>query len=367
MGAMDPSFNHPEFVKDPHERIPMPETEWTPEMREIYEEIISNLGEKVEEDIIENLSPRQGDIVLIQILFLKVTAHRHKTGGKDDLTINKNLRALHRSLLLDALNRNAAFNEVLNIIKNGRYDRVVIGTNPASLVDLYTQAGRQSVYEQATDEFEKKDRIITNMLSPYLTRNYTNTRKLIDVIEGLYNNPAAEVKKLALERNAMMRYMYIEGGLETRYVPIQVSEQPPMPTIDNNEEDENFDYGLDGDVWNGNEMNNQEEDETEKINENNLNDNPNENETPQKEENKSEDDAKPAVSRTTEEEIAAYQLGLEQPNSVIKLDKDKFGSMKENEIRNHLTEKVGPYLRAHYGEYSDELMEEIIKENSFKI
>eukprot|EP00956_Cyclotella_meneghiniana_P031742 scaffold84349_cov44-Cyclotella_meneghiniana.AAC.1 len=115
-----------------------------------------------------------------------------------------------------------------------------------------------------------------------------------------------------------------------------------MPTIDNKEEDENFDYGLDGDDWNGNETNNQEEVETEKINENNLNDNPNENETPQKKENKSEDDAKPAASRTTEEEIAAYQLGLEQPNSVIKLDKDKLGSaMKENEIRNHLTKKIG--------------------------
>ena len=41
--------------------------------------------------------------------------------------------------------------------------------------------------------------------------------------------------------------------------------------------------------------------------------------------------------------------------------------MKEGEISKYLTEKLGPYLRAHYGEYSDELMEEIIKENSFKI
>ena len=163
--------------------------------------------------MIEGLTPRQGDIILIQLLFMKVTAHRHRSGGKDDLTINKNLRVFHRSLLLDALNRNNAFNEVLKIIKNGKYDRVVIGTNPASLLDLYTQAGRQSVYEQASDEDEKKDRIITNMLTPYLMRNYTNTKKLFEVIEGLYNNAVGEVRKLAMERNAMMRYMYIEGGL----------------------------------------------------------------------------------------------------------------------------------------------------------
>lgn len=80
-------------------------------------------------------------------------------------------------------------------------------------MDLYTQAGRQSVYEQASDEYEKKDRIITNMLTPYLMRNYTNTKKLFEVIEGLYNNAVGEVRKLAMERNAMMRYMYIEGGL----------------------------------------------------------------------------------------------------------------------------------------------------------
>eukprot|EP00956_Cyclotella_meneghiniana_P003112 scaffold3806_cov41-Cyclotella_meneghiniana.AAC.3 len=95
---------------------------------------------------------------------------------------------------------------------------------------------------------------------------------------------------------------------------------------------------------------------------------PNENEKARNEENKDEEDAKPAASITTEEEIEAYQLGLEQPNSVIKLEKEKLGSMKESEISKYLTEKLGPYLRAHYGEYSDELlMEEIIKENSFRI
>eukprot|EP00956_Cyclotella_meneghiniana_P003287 scaffold3976_cov45-Cyclotella_meneghiniana.AAC.17 len=57
----------------PYERIPMPETEWTLEMREVYEEIISKLDEKVEEDMIEGLTPRQGDIILIQLLFMKVT------------------------------------------------------------------------------------------------------------------------------------------------------------------------------------------------------------------------------------------------------------------------------------------------------
>ena len=146
MGAMDPTFNSPDYVRDPHERTQMPETEWTTEMRDIYEEIISRLDEKIEEDIIENLTPKQGDIVLIQLLFMKVVAHRNRAGDKDDAMINKNLRVLHRSLLLDALNRNSAFNEVLKIIKNWKYDRIVIGSTPASLSDLYTQAGRQSVY-----------------------------------------------------------------------------------------------------------------------------------------------------------------------------------------------------------------------------
>eukprot|EP00956_Cyclotella_meneghiniana_P013731 scaffold20026_cov46-Cyclotella_meneghiniana.AAC.1 len=124
MGAMDPTFNSPDFVKDPHERTPMPETEWTIEMRDIYEEIILRLDEKIEEDIIEDLTPKQGDIVLIQLLFMKVAAHRNRAGGKEDAMINKNLRVLHRSLLLDALNRSSAFNEVLKMIKNGKYDRI---------------------------------------------------------------------------------------------------------------------------------------------------------------------------------------------------------------------------------------------------
>ena len=119
MGAMDPTFNSPDYVRDPHERTPMPETEWTLEMRDIYEEIILKLDEKIEEDMIESLTPKQRDIILIQLLFMKVTAHRNRAGGKDDAMINKNLRVLHCSLLLDALNRNNTFNEVLKIIKNG--------------------------------------------------------------------------------------------------------------------------------------------------------------------------------------------------------------------------------------------------------
>eukprot|EP00956_Cyclotella_meneghiniana_P010674 scaffold14929_cov23-Cyclotella_meneghiniana.AAC.1 len=256
MGAMDPTFNSPDYVRDPHERTPMPETEWTLEMRDIYEEIILKLDEKIEEDMIESLTPKQGDIILIQLLFMKVTAHRNRAGGKDDTMINKNLRVFHCSLLLDALNRNNTFNEVLKIIKNGKYDRVVIGTSPASVLDLYTQAGRQSVYEQASDEDEKKERIITNMLTPYLMRNYTNTNKLFEVIEGLHNNTVGAVRKLAMERNAMMRYIYIEGGLlSTRYVPIQVSEQLPTPITNDNEEDDNFDYENDGEDLNSQETN----------------------------------------------------------------------------------------------------------------
>eukprot|EP00956_Cyclotella_meneghiniana_P006835 scaffold9202_cov42-Cyclotella_meneghiniana.AAC.1 len=238
MGAMDPiTFNNADYVRDPHECTPMPETEWTLEMREIYKEIISKLDEKVEEDMIEGLTPRQGDIILIQLLFMKVTAHQNRAGGKDDLTINKNLRSS------------------------------IIGTSPASPLDLYTQAGRQSVYEQASDEDEKKDRIITNMLTPFLMRNYTNTKKLLEVIEGLYNNAVGEVRKLAMDRNAMMRYMYIEGGLATRYVPIQVSDQLPTPITNDNEEDDNFDYGIDGEDWNTQGINgeDQEEDDVEET------------------------------------------------------------------------------------------------------
>ena len=353
MGAMDPTFNSPDYVRDPHERTPMPETEWTTEMRDIYEEIISRLDEKIEEDIIENLTPKQGDIVLIQLLFMKVVAHRNRAGDKDDAMINKNLRVLHRSLLLDALNRNSAFNEVLKIIKNGKYDRIVIGSTPASLLYLYTQAGRQSVYEQA-DEEEKKERIITNMLTPYLTRNYTNTNKLFEVIQGLHKNTVGTVRKLAMERNAMMRYMYIEGGLSTRYVPITVSEQLPTPISNDDNDDDNFDYEDDEEDFNAQEMNEgSQNDGLDDTKADNANDNPTENEATQREENENENDTKPAATRTTEEEIAAYQIGLEQPNSVIKLDKNKLGSMKENDIKKHLTEKLGPYLRAHYGEYSD--------------
>ena len=367
MGAMDPTFNSPDYVRDPHERTPMPETEWTTEMRDIYEEIISRLDEKIEEDIIENLTPKQGDIVLIQLLFMKVVAHRNRAGDKDDAMINKNLRVLHRSLLLDALNRNSAFNEVLKIIKNGKYDRIVIGSTPASLSDLYTQAGRQSVYEQV-DEEEKKERIITNMLTPHLIRNYTNTNKLFEVIKGLHKNSVGTVRKLAMERNAMMRYMYIEGGLSTRYVPITVSEQLPTPISNDDNDDDNFDYEDDEEDFNAQEMNEgSQNDGLDDTKADNANDNPTENEATQREENENENDTKPAATRTTEEEIAAYQIGLEQPNSVIKLDKNKLGSMKENDIKKHLTEKLGPYLRAHYGEYSDELMEVIIKENSFRI
>eukprot|EP00956_Cyclotella_meneghiniana_P036602 scaffold127839_cov54-Cyclotella_meneghiniana.AAC.1 len=130
-----------------------------------------------------------------------------------------------------------------------------MGSTPASLSDLYTQAGRQSVYEQA-DEDEKKERIITNMLTPYLIRNYTNTNKLFEVIKGLYKNTVGTVRKLAMERNAMMRYMmYIEGGLSTRYVPIIVSEQLPTPISNDNDDDENFDYGDEEEDFNAQEMN----------------------------------------------------------------------------------------------------------------
>eukprot|EP00956_Cyclotella_meneghiniana_P014733 scaffold22183_cov41-Cyclotella_meneghiniana.AAC.6 len=171
-----------------------------------------------------------------------------------------------------------------------------------------------------------------------------------------------------MERNAMMRYMYIEGGLSTRYVPITVSEQLPTPISNDNNDDENFDYEDDGEDFNAQEMNEgSQNDGVDDTKVDNPNDNLTENETTQREENENESDTKPAATRTTEEEIAAYQIGLEQPNSVIKLDKNKLGSMKENDIKKHLTEKLGPYLRAHYGEYSDELMEVIIKENSFRI
>eukprot|EP00956_Cyclotella_meneghiniana_P003286 scaffold3976_cov45-Cyclotella_meneghiniana.AAC.16 len=205
------------------------------------------------------------------------------------------------------------------------------------------------------------------MLTPFLMRNYTNTKKLFEVIEGLYNNTVGAVRKLAMERNAMMRYMYIEGGLSTRYVPIQVSEQLPTP-ITNDNKDENFDYEIDGEDWNAEGINGEDqEDDLEDAKVDNPHDKSNENEKNRNEENKDEDDAKPAASKTTEEEIEGYQLGLEQPKSVIKLKKEKLGSMKESEISKYLTEKLDPYLRAHYGEYSDELMEEIIKENSYRI
>ena len=153
----------------------------------------------------------------------------------------------------------------------------------------------------------------------------TNTNKLFEVIEGLHNNTVGAVRKLAMERNAMMRYMYIEGGLSTRYVPIQVSEQLPTP-ITNDNEDENFDYEIDGDDWNAQEKNRENQnDDLEETKVNDSHEDLNENEKTQNEENESEDDAKPAATKTTEEEIEAYQLGLEQPNSVIKLEKEKLG------------------------------------------
>eukprot|EP00956_Cyclotella_meneghiniana_P036136 scaffold122103_cov69-Cyclotella_meneghiniana.AAC.1 len=162
--------------------------------------------------------------------------------------------------------------------------------------------------------------------------------------------------------------MYIEGGLSTRYVPITVSELLPTPISNDNNDDENFDYEDDEEDFNAQEMNEgSQNDGLDDTKVDNANDNPTENEATQREENENENDTKPAATRTTEEEIAAYQIGLEQPNSVIKLDKNKLGSMKENDIKKHLTEKLGPYLRAHYGEYSNELMEVIIKENSFRI
>ena len=159
-----------------------------------------------------------------------------------------------------------------------------------------------------------------------MMRNYTNTNKLFEVIEGLHNNTVGAVRKLAMDRNAMMRYMYIEGGLSTRYVPIQVSEQLPTPITNDNEEDDNFDYGLDGEDWNtqgnnGDEKDEKEENEVEETKVDNPHDKPNENEQTRNEETNKEEDA---TARTTEEEIEAYQLGLEQPNSVIKLEKENW-------------------------------------------
>eukprot|EP00956_Cyclotella_meneghiniana_P016406 scaffold25911_cov23-Cyclotella_meneghiniana.AAC.1 len=49
---------------------------------------------------------------------------------------------------------------------------------------------------------------------------YINTEKLANIIRDLNKLPEDEIFNIAKNRGAMMRYMYVEGGIQTQYAPI---------------------------------------------------------------------------------------------------------------------------------------------------
>ena len=108
-------------------------------------------------------------------------------------------------MLLNAINIDNAFDEIMTMIENGKYTKVHMVTPPAQLMDLYSSEGKRAVYRMGGDKNTKKRAYIQHMLAPYLMRMYLNTPCLADVYEGLEKLPVDEIFALAKTPWAIMR------------------------------------------------------------------------------------------------------------------------------------------------------------------
>eukprot|EP00956_Cyclotella_meneghiniana_P015395 scaffold23541_cov58-Cyclotella_meneghiniana.AAC.1 len=90
-------------------------------------------------------------------------------------------------------------------------------TPPLQITELYSAQGKRAIYTQGP---KKKKAYIDHILDPYLTRTYLNTKKLANIISDLNKLSEDEIFNIAKNRGAMMRYMYVEGGIQTQYAPI---------------------------------------------------------------------------------------------------------------------------------------------------
>eukprot|EP00956_Cyclotella_meneghiniana_P027494 scaffold61686_cov47-Cyclotella_meneghiniana.AAC.1 len=163
---------------------------------------------------------------------------------------------------------------------------------------------------------KKKKAYIEHILEPYLTRTYINTKKLASIIKDLSKLPENEIFNLAKTRGAMMRYMYIEGGIQTQYAPIsspvnlQHKDIRPSNNDDAKSELENVPDGTFDDV---DELDIQEQSEIDKTKNNNESEHDH---TPQND-TSNEVPETPVKEITTADEIAAYKKGIEEPEVVM--------------------------------------------------
>ena len=176
----------PDYVPDPHEGNFAPPMEWTETQCEIYERYAENIMNGIEDDLISDITPRDGDAILLHLLLEKVDASGKCKKSKGERV--RTLRVLHRSMLLNAINTDSAFEEILTMIEQSKYTKITISSPPASLMDLYSAEGRRAVYTMGGEKKKKKTAYIQHMLAPYLMRMYLNTPRLAEVYEGLDNS-----------------------------------------------------------------------------------------------------------------------------------------------------------------------------------
>ena len=348
-----------DFVPDPHNGAYPPPTKWTKEQIEIYNHIASTLTNGVEEDIIADLTDREGDEILIHLLYEKLQYRQGSNKRKRDII--KVLRLHHRSMLLSAINEEHAYKEIVNLV---RIDARRIGreTPPIQIPELYSAEGKRALYAQGQ---KKKKAYIGHILDPYLTRSYLNTPKLASIINDLDKLPESEIIDLAKNRGAMMRYMYIEGGIQTQYAPISspVNLHKDFKSPNDEETKHELDNVPDGIFDDADDLEEPAQVENEKID----NEKASEQKQAVQSDTKSETPETPVKEATTADEIAAYKRGIEEPEIVMKIDQERLQQMKESELTEHLTSAMSHYLRAHYGTNAPELLEIISKKNNLGI
>eukprot|EP00956_Cyclotella_meneghiniana_P027495 scaffold61686_cov47-Cyclotella_meneghiniana.AAC.2 len=123
-----------DYVPDPHNGAYPPQTKWTNEQIEIYYYIASTLANGVEEDIIADLTEREGDEILIHLLLEKVQFRQGSNKKKKDIV--RILRLHHRSMLLQAINEEHAYDEIVNLLKIDSR-KIGIETPPVQIPEWY--------------------------------------------------------------------------------------------------------------------------------------------------------------------------------------------------------------------------------------
>lgn len=353
------------YVLDPHNGTYPPPMKWSEEAQACYTFMIEKIDEGVEESAIADLNPREGDSVLMKILSDLIKNSNKCT--KSMMVIMKNIRVWNRYMLIDAINRQSAFMQAIEMIESNSYGYVVIGTPPANLSDLYTAEANRAIYVDAKgDNEQRRKAILKHQLIPYITRMYLNTDALVEVIKGLEKVGAGEINNLANIEKHMMKYMFIHGGVGTQFAPVQRPVNTGQkPKSDNaggpatsktpgefakNEDKDVFDY---------------EEQTAKAWIEETTKENTISAEVEEKE--KSESATSLEKKHSTNDEIELYEKSLNEPNSILNIERKALTKMKEADMKAFLSEKLQSYLRAHYGDQSSELLELTLRENTLRI